>query len=639
MEPMNAFLISHRAEFKNFLDDICAVPSQGYYASIPPPYSTPLAILGRLPPTSREGFLSLPYLIDHAKSFAALVSLWLGSCKNLPKAEDVGDDENGNEKSVSKDLWEFHQECLRLKQKTEECLAQAERAECPGPSNGRLWEELVEHVGSQRALEQKRRPMSPEEAVSEEDAEDDMRDLGVIMGGNGRSASVSAQMMQQSDQRYHPALAHRALNHHIRADSAGVANNGASQRSIMGSRAASGTESPLSARPWRGPARQLSLEILPSSRSSSFGAQQQKPGLNQATSTGSVPKTSQFSSMSNSQLHTPVFENPQYTSHHTMSPGSNGRKTGTTSPENDTRDEHVGPDAHLASGRTSPSQLVRSVADVKIQPWSYGSVVQSSREQDMIEQQSQNNSTGNVSNRHRLDQNSSNTGYLRSGSTPKDRPNTSATNSASASNEWTSERVFVSGGNRANRHVLAGPTAQQTPQNVPYSFPNPVNTQLASASRRDESPSGHSRGPRRDWASEERQRRDERLGRLAGGSAGASGTHSPAWAGHLSSAEEEHEDDDGEGSGSEDGKTSGNRRDRHGHTHSLSGSGNSANITALPQPPKQSSKKGSGPSSASGKTGSISTGGKGSGSIGPGEDRPMSERPLLERMMFKKRKQ
>src|ERR1700712_4703616 len=80
MEPMNTFLTSHRAEFKTFLDVICSVPSSSLPVIIPPSYSTPLTILSRLPPTSREGFPSLPYLIDHAKSFASLVNLWLEHC-------------------------------------------------------------------------------------------------------------------------------------------------------------------------------------------------------------------------------------------------------------------------------------------------------------------------------------------------------------------------------------------------------------------------------------------------------------------------------------------------------------------------------------------------------------------------------
>lgn len=102
MEPMNSFLSNNRESFKAFIDDICYVPTPlssaagGNYststtansstASSPThpvsaetnlSYTTPMTIMRRLPPTSREGFPSLPYLIDQARNFADLVSLWL----------------------------------------------------------------------------------------------------------------------------------------------------------------------------------------------------------------------------------------------------------------------------------------------------------------------------------------------------------------------------------------------------------------------------------------------------------------------------------------------------------------------------------------------------------------------------------
>ena len=80
MEPMNVFLNSYRNEFKHFLDKVCYVPSGQIQVITPPSYSTPINILNRLPPTSREGFPSLPHLIDHAKSFVTLVGLWLDNC-------------------------------------------------------------------------------------------------------------------------------------------------------------------------------------------------------------------------------------------------------------------------------------------------------------------------------------------------------------------------------------------------------------------------------------------------------------------------------------------------------------------------------------------------------------------------------
>ena len=74
MEPMNRFLQSSRPEFKAFVDQICSVPSERPSQAVPASFATPIQILGRLPPTSREGFPSLPFLIDSAKSFDFLVA-------------------------------------------------------------------------------------------------------------------------------------------------------------------------------------------------------------------------------------------------------------------------------------------------------------------------------------------------------------------------------------------------------------------------------------------------------------------------------------------------------------------------------------------------------------------------------------
>jgi hypothetical protein len=136
MEPMNSFLSSHRGQFKTFLDTVCSISSTSMpLVPIPPSYSTPLAILTRLPPTSREGFPSLPYLIDHPRSFAALVSIWLDHAGNVAGIEE-GDG----------DLLKFHHLVISLRQRTEECLASAERAERPSSGLSFKWEELVEQL-------------------------------------------------------------------------------------------------------------------------------------------------------------------------------------------------------------------------------------------------------------------------------------------------------------------------------------------------------------------------------------------------------------------------------------------------------------------------------------------------------------
>jgi hypothetical protein len=136
MEPMNTFLSSHRHEFKNFLDNVCSISTTSMQlVPIPPSYSTPLAILTRLPPTSREGFPSLPYLVDHARNFAGLVTLWLDHAGQVGSIQDTDGD-----------LLKFHHTCISLRQRTEDCLARAERAERPSSSHSIKWEELVENL-------------------------------------------------------------------------------------------------------------------------------------------------------------------------------------------------------------------------------------------------------------------------------------------------------------------------------------------------------------------------------------------------------------------------------------------------------------------------------------------------------------
>ncbi|KAI9692723.1 MAG: hypothetical protein M1820_009428 [Bogoriella megaspora] len=168
MEPMNQFLSGHREEFKSFIDQVCTLSNMAGRSSstagLPPPppaYSTPLAILNRLPPTSREGFPSLPYLVDHARNYAALIQLWLSSQsknRNGITAEDG-------------DLLTFHGMCVELNGRTQQCLERAERAERPTSGSSLKWEELVEsletvQLGSSTLAE--RRKSSVATAIQEE---------------------------------------------------------------------------------------------------------------------------------------------------------------------------------------------------------------------------------------------------------------------------------------------------------------------------------------------------------------------------------------------------------------------------------------------------------------------------------------
>lgn len=114
MEPMNRFLGSHRQSLKDFIDDFCSIPAERLLHPIPASYSTPITILGRLPPTSREGFPSLPYLIDHARNFAALIKLWLDGTPEYLHS------------TLNGDLLEFHKQCISLQRRASDCLQRAE---------------------------------------------------------------------------------------------------------------------------------------------------------------------------------------------------------------------------------------------------------------------------------------------------------------------------------------------------------------------------------------------------------------------------------------------------------------------------------------------------------------------------------
>ncbi|KAM5445325.1 GTPase activating factor [Microsporum canis] len=136
MEPMNKFLMSHRNEFKDFIDAICAIPAERPPQIVNPSFATPIQILGRLPPTSREGFPSLPFLIDNARSFACLARVWLQAAPSgLTEIPDM--DVN---------ILKFHSLCIELENRTKESLNKAEQAEQPSGNLEVKWEEIAEQV-------------------------------------------------------------------------------------------------------------------------------------------------------------------------------------------------------------------------------------------------------------------------------------------------------------------------------------------------------------------------------------------------------------------------------------------------------------------------------------------------------------
>lgn len=142
MSRMNAFLSSNRAAFKEFIEDVCSVPTDHREHSTPT-YSTPLAVFQRLPQSSREGFPSLPFLIDRARSLSKLVNLWLENV-NIPDNAEAAPTPSGL--AGTGDLARFHALCLGLHKTNKTCLASVERAEKPTNSFAHKWISIAEHM-------------------------------------------------------------------------------------------------------------------------------------------------------------------------------------------------------------------------------------------------------------------------------------------------------------------------------------------------------------------------------------------------------------------------------------------------------------------------------------------------------------
>lgn len=158
MESMNKFLVGNRADFKLFVDEICDIPSSHPTPITTPSYTTPLQILGRLPSTSREGFPSLPFLVDQARCFANLIRIWL----------EVVPERLSELEEIDASLARFHQLALQLQERTEDCLDEAEQAERPSGDLEVKWEELVDSM--ERAVtfydETSSKPATPAHEVS-----------------------------------------------------------------------------------------------------------------------------------------------------------------------------------------------------------------------------------------------------------------------------------------------------------------------------------------------------------------------------------------------------------------------------------------------------------------------------------------
>jgi hypothetical protein len=134
MSPMNEFLAEHKAELQDFVDSVTNIPPalDKYIRVIPPSYATPITIYNRISQASKEGFPSLPYLIDQPRAFAALVAMWAKYHPNQITA-------------TSPETQEFHDICRNIQTRIAQCVDRAENAERPGSSLSveQKWEEVA----------------------------------------------------------------------------------------------------------------------------------------------------------------------------------------------------------------------------------------------------------------------------------------------------------------------------------------------------------------------------------------------------------------------------------------------------------------------------------------------------------------
>ncbi|EWC48877.1 hypothetical protein DRE_00182 [Drechslerella stenobrocha 248] len=139
-EPMNEFLLENTAKFKEFIDSI-SLPSPEIQQSVqvPPSYATPITIQARLQQASKEGFPSLPFLIDQSRAIGRLVQMWL-------KWDEQ--QEGRGPQNASEDLQRFHEICLHLRDRMGECFDRAENAERPSSSLDNRWEVVAEGLAA-----------------------------------------------------------------------------------------------------------------------------------------------------------------------------------------------------------------------------------------------------------------------------------------------------------------------------------------------------------------------------------------------------------------------------------------------------------------------------------------------------------
>jgi hypothetical protein len=159
MTPMNNFLAASSAQLRAFIDDICSVSSaQIASARIEPQYVAPTKIIDRLPPLSKEGLPSLPFLLEKSRLLAYLADLWVSHApENIEQMSEVTEDEN---------VRHFHRAALKVSQKSKTALKAAETAAHPSETSMRGWDGAdVERAYSGQFEGQFEEPYRPQREV------------------------------------------------------------------------------------------------------------------------------------------------------------------------------------------------------------------------------------------------------------------------------------------------------------------------------------------------------------------------------------------------------------------------------------------------------------------------------------------
>lgn len=205
MEPMNAFLNSHRQEFKDYIDDVCGISQErGSNASQPnKDYAVATRIAQKMPEACQDGNPSLPFLIDQPREYATLVHFWTAARG-----------QTGSIPIVNEDLARFDVVCDRLHQHTKGLLMKAAE-EGPVDASGNDWQRLIAQLEMQEKNDAGPRsgvmsPASPPARAHQREASVSSQDG---RPKPSRSSTVqSASGLRMNDNRVHQVSEKSSLN-------------------------------------------------------------------------------------------------------------------------------------------------------------------------------------------------------------------------------------------------------------------------------------------------------------------------------------------------------------------------------------------------------------------------------------------